>query len=194
MVTCAGSEVTTGASLSGTVLAFAGCCRPASSCDGVVVAEGSGLAGTSFEAMVFSETAFLEIDSVVSGGSLSESVLVGAGCCRPVSRCDGIVSAERSGLARTSSEAMVSPEMALPETEPVGSGEPSCSEAPESRPTCVLLSPAVLCDPEGAVCPAGGEYGGTVLGLYGGGGPGGNLGIRAIGSGKVTVMRIAVVE
>jgi predicted metal-binding transcription factor (methanogenesis marker protein 9) len=161
VVTCAGLEVTTGTSLSGTVLADAGCCRPASSCNGVVSAERSGLAGTSSEAMVFLEMAFPEIDPVASGESLSGPVLAGAGCCRPASSCDAVVSAELSGLAVTSSEAVVFPEMVFPETDPVDSGESSCSEALEWCPTRVLLPLDVL----------RGEYGGTSLGVYGGGGP-----------------------
>jgi hypothetical protein len=120
---------------------------------------------------------FSEIDAVVSETSLSGAVLAGAGCCRLASSCDGVVSAERSGLAGALSETMVFPEVVV-----VVSGASSCSEALESRPTRVLLPLDVLRS----------EYGGTSLGVYGGGGPGGNLG--RIGSGKVTVMRIAVVE
>jgi hypothetical protein len=180
--TCVGSEVATGASLWGTAMTGACCCRPASSCDGVASVERSSLAGISSKATVFPAMVFSEIDAVVSETSLSGAVLAGAGCCRLASSCDGVVSAERSGLAGTLSEAMVFPEVVFPEIEAVVSGAPSCSEALESRPTRVLLPLDVL----------RGEYGGTSLGVCGGGGPGGNLG--RIGSGKVIVMRIAVVE
>jgi hypothetical protein len=91
---------------------------------------------------------------------------------------------ERSDLTGTSSEATVFPETVFSGIDPVVSGESSCSEAIEPCSASVLLPLDVL----------RGEYGGTSLGEYGGGGPGGNLGRTGIGSGKVTVMRIAVVE
>jgi hypothetical protein len=136
--------VVSGTSLSGDVLAGAGCCRLASSCDEVVSAGRSGLDATSSEAMVLPEMLFPEINAVVSGESLSDSVLAGAGCCRPASSCDGVVSVERSGLAGTLSESMVLPEMSFTEIDPVASGESSCSEALESRSNSVLLPLDVL--------------------------------------------------
>jgi hypothetical protein len=67
--------VVSGTSLSGDVLAGAGCCRLASSCDGVVSVERSGLAGTLSESMVLPEMSFTEIDPVASGESSCSEAL-----------------------------------------------------------------------------------------------------------------------